>query len=174
MFLAGTGYDVEIERAAARWGVPESWILAVIEVESAFNAGAYRYEAKLNDASYGLMQLLYSTARGLGYTGSPEGLFDPAVNIDYGAKLLAQLRDRFGADFERVYSAYNSGRPDLYLTSDEVWNHVQRAMAALEHYAGQVIEAGGTVYEGTVNQPGAGAAVLIGLSALLFVSRKRR
>lgn len=121
-------YEAEIAQASRDFDVPESWIRAVIETESSWNPSAYRAEPKINDASYGLMQLLYRTAKGLGYTGINTGLYDPGVNIALGSKLLGQLRQQYGDDFQRVYSAYNSGNPDLWLTSKEVAAHVANAV----------------------------------------------
>jgi len=127
-------FDTEIATASRTWNVPESWIRAVIETESGWNAQAYREEPKINDASYGLMQLLYSTALGLGFTGTSTGLYDPATNIDLGTKLLGQLRKAYGDDFRRVYSAYNSGNPDLWARSKEVAAHVARAVDNLSKW----------------------------------------
>lgn len=121
-------FDTEILQASQKYGVPQSWIKAVIDTESAWNAAAYRAEPKIQDASYGLMQLLSKTARGLGYTGDPDGLYDPATNIDLGTKLLSQLRQRYGDDFRAIYSAYNSGSPTLYQTSAQVASNVARAV----------------------------------------------
>jgi len=90
-------------------------VLAVIEIESNFDARAYRAEPRLNDASRGLMQVLLSTARDRGFDGPPEGLFDPETNIRAG---MAQLRwiwdylaDRLGevpSDAQWI-GAYNAG-----------------------------------------------------------------
>ena len=116
-----------IESSAARYGVPAPWISAVIMTESSGNPMAYRAEPQIGDASYGLMQLLMSTARGLGYTGDANGLYDAATNIDLGTRLLSDLRRRYGTDFDRIYSAYNSGSPSKYLTSSQVAANVARA-----------------------------------------------
>lgn len=124
-------FDAEIATSSRRWAVPESWIRAVIETESSWNPKAYREEPRINDASYGLMQLLYRTALGLGFTGTSSQLYDPATNIDLGTKLLGQLRQQHGDDFRRVYSAYNSGNPDLWQRSKEVAAHVARAVENL-------------------------------------------
>ncbi len=124
-------FDSEIRESATRWNVPEPWIKAVIETESSWNPQAYREEMKINDASYGLMQLLYKTALGLGYTGTSSGLYDPATNINLGTKLLGQLRTQYGDDFRRVYSAYNSGNPDLWQRSTQVATNVARAVTNL-------------------------------------------
>jgi soluble lytic murein transglycosylase-like protein len=103
-------------------------IQSVIELESSWNPNA----VNLSDptGAYGLGQILFSTAQGLGYTGTPQGLLDPATNINLIAKLISQLIHSYGDDFRRVYSAYNSGNPDLWKTSPQVAANVARAMSA--------------------------------------------
>lgn len=134
-------FDDLITGASVKYSIPESWIRAVIDVESAWNPNAYRYVSE-KDRSWGLMQLTLPTARGLGWKGSnTDDLFDPALNIELGTKLLAENRRRFGDDFRRIYSAYNSGSPDLWQTSNEVAAHVSRAVAALETYVQSAVTA---------------------------------
>lgn len=106
-------YDNEIRALATAYQVPPNLVKAVIMVESAWNPNAIRGEAHLADASRGLMQVLYSTAKSLGYVGSPEGLFDPAQNINIGTRLLRRLHDQLG-NWTDAISAYNGGiRPSL-------------------------------------------------------------
>lgn len=102
-----------------RFGVPEGLIMATIGQESGWNKKALRLEVKIHDASYGLMQILYRTARQLGYKGERgeaeklSGLFDPATNIELGTRLLAQNRKMAG-NWSGSISAYNGGwRPLL-------------------------------------------------------------
>jgi soluble lytic murein transglycosylase-like protein len=103
-----------VEEAARRHGVPPELVLAVIATESQFRPDAIRNEPKLGDASRGLMQILYRTAVGEGYAGTPEGLLDPATNIEYGTRYLARQYKRAGGDWRRAASAYNGGyRPSL-------------------------------------------------------------
>lgn len=123
-----------ISSASQKWGVPELWIKAFIMTESSGDPNAFRAEPKINDASYGLMQLLYRTAQGLGYSGDASGLFDPAVNIDLGTHLIADWRRSLGDDFKAVYSAYNSGSPNTYLSSPQVASNVNRAISFLENF----------------------------------------
>ena len=125
-------YESFISDAAFLYNVPQPWIQAVIQVESNWNPAAYNP----NDptGAWGLMQILYRTAQALGYTGTQEGLFDPRTNIDLGAKLLGQLRIQYGNDFRRIYSAYNSGDPDKWQWSEEVYSHVMRALDALQEF----------------------------------------
>lgn len=124
-------FDSIIESAASFWDVPESWIRAVIQVESSWNPNAYNP----NDpgGARGLMQITGPTARAYGVTDLST-LFDPAVNIGVGTQLLADLRRSYGDNFQRVYSAYNSGNPDLWLTSNQVAANVLRAVAALADF----------------------------------------
>jgi soluble lytic murein transglycosylase-like protein len=75
------------------------------------------------------------TAEQLGFSGNPSGLFDPETNINLGVKLIGQLRRMYGEDVQRVYSAYNSGKPDLYLTSSDVAQHVNNLLANLSRLA---------------------------------------
>ena len=153
-------FDLEIAAAAQRYNVPVSWVQAVIETESSWNPQAYRAEPQINDASYGLMQLLYATARKLGYIGTEVGLYDPVTNIDLGTKLLGQLRASYGDDFRRVYSAYNSGSPDRWQTSSSVAAHVARAVENLEKW----ISSGVSAFAAS---PAAGP--LVGLLILVFL-----
>lgn len=104
------------DQAAARYGLPASLVRAVIRQESRWNPEAYRAEPQINDASRGLMQVLLGTARALGYTGSPMGLYDPATSTELGARLLAQnitrasLPGRTHRTAEDIaLSAYNAG-----------------------------------------------------------------
>lgn len=126
-------FDDIIAKYALRFNVPEVWIKAVIRTESNFDPEAYRAEPQIQDASYGLMQLLYGTARGLGFTGSANDLYDPDTNIRLGTQLLSDLQKRYGDDFRRIYSAYNSGNPDRWQTSSQVRANVERALRNLEY-----------------------------------------
>lgn len=112
--LALHTYAPEIAEAVRRFpAVPPELVRGVIAAESSFNPTAIRGEPQLKDASRGLMQLTMTTARGLGYYGTPDNLFIPAVNIYYGTKLLAQLYSKLGR-WDGVLSAYNGGiRPQF-------------------------------------------------------------
>lgn len=125
-------YDDIITKYANQYNVPEPWIRAVIATESSWNPRAYRAEPAIKDASYGLMQLLYKTAVGLGYVGAPDGLYDPETNIGLGTKLLGQLRTRWGDDVQAVYSAYNSGSGTSYLNNADVATHVANFLRNFE------------------------------------------
>jgi len=93
-------YASEIQDAAARWGVPERLVHAVIRVESQFNPRAVSVKG-----ARGLMQLMPETASQLGVSNS----FDPRQNIDGGVRHLRGLIDRFGNDLPLALAAYNAG-----------------------------------------------------------------
>lgn len=130
--LVKNDFDDLIYEASEAYDVPFTWIKAIAGAESDWIPTAYRAEPRINDASYGLMQVLYKTAYSLGYRGDPEGLYDPAININLGAKLLQELRARWGDDFRAVYSAYNSGGGNNYKTNPDVASHVDRALRYLD------------------------------------------
>jgi len=117
MWQRENDFDSEITAAARKWGIPAEAIKATIAKESGFDPHARRQDPRA--VSRGLMQLIEGTARGLGYAGAffvddvtrTGGLYDPAVSIDLGAKLLAQLCRQYpGESWDAIYAAFNSGR----------------------------------------------------------------
>ena len=107
-------YNHEMLQVSHEEGVPYSVLKGFFALESAFNAKSYREEKyadpSKNDASYGLAQVLYGTARGLGYTGKPDGLFDPYTSAKYGAKFIKNLHKQYPI-LSDVIAAYNMGSP---------------------------------------------------------------
>ncbi|MGE6785149.1 transglycosylase SLT domain-containing protein [Ensifer adhaerens] len=63
-------------------GIPVELVHRVVKRESNYNPRAY------SKGNYGLMQIRYNTAKGLGYDGPAEGLFDAETNIKYATKYL--------------------------------------------------------------------------------------
>ncbi|HEY8416678.1 MAG TPA: transglycosylase SLT domain-containing protein [Limnochordales bacterium] len=107
--LACSAYDDLIRPAAERHGVPSWLVKGLIAAESGFRADAYRPEPRVNDAAHGLMQVLLSTARDMGYRGSASELMDPATNIEWGTRYLARMWNQFGRDPQLAVAAYNAG-----------------------------------------------------------------
>ncbi|MGH7166475.1 MAG: lytic transglycosylase domain-containing protein [Nitrospiraceae bacterium] len=106
-------YDALIRLYSQVHSVPFQLVKGTIAVESDFVPTAYRAEPQIGDASHGLMQVLMRTAKGLGYTGTTAGLYNPNVNIDLGTRLLKQNLARAGGNIDRAVSAYNGGwHPD--------------------------------------------------------------
>lgn len=105
----GSAYDPIILDAGTRYVVDPLLIKAVINKESSWNPGAMRPEPQINDASYGLMQLLVRTAAGMRPGVTPSDLFDPTINIDLGTRYLANQLGLYG--YPAGVSAYNAGHP---------------------------------------------------------------
>ncbi|HSN85348.1 MAG TPA: transglycosylase SLT domain-containing protein [Thermoanaerobaculia bacterium] len=92
-----------IFEVAARYSLNPHLVAAIVRVESSFNPHAISRKG-----ACGLMQLLPETARRFGL-GKRKDLFDPAKNLEAGARYLKWLSDRFGQDPVRVLAAYNAG-----------------------------------------------------------------
>ncbi len=95
-----TQYNEFISTASSKYGIPESLIKAVIDVESSFNPNAGS-----NAGAKGLMQLMDGTAAGLGVSNS----YDPAQNIDGGTKYLSYQLKRYDDNIKTALAAYNAG-----------------------------------------------------------------
>jgi hypothetical protein len=83
---AGAGPYLEIIKKEAReQGVPLWVVLGVTWVESKFNPNLRGTHTVL-----GMMQVMPSTARAMGYRGTTADLLKPEVNVKWGVKELAQ------------------------------------------------------------------------------------
>lgn len=110
LFPKENDFDFAFLSASQGSGVPLSVLKGFAALESAFDPKSYRYEPHIDDASYGLMQTLYKTAKAEGYRDQPEGLFDPATSTKYGALFLAKLLKKYPVLSDAVAS-YNMGFP---------------------------------------------------------------
>lgn len=107
-----------VRKMAKRYGIEESFILGIMEVESAFNPYAVSYANAI-----GLMQVVPRTAgRDIfarkGMSGQPDRtyLYHPENNVDAGTLYLTILRDEYLEGITdptskryAMISAYNSG-----------------------------------------------------------------
>ena len=97
--LAGVPYADLFVKAGNRYGVSPKLLAAVAKVESGYDPNAVS-----KAGAQGLMQLMPSTARGLGVRDS----FDPEQAINGGAKLLARNLREFKS-LPLALAAYNAG-----------------------------------------------------------------
>jgi soluble lytic murein transglycosylase-like protein len=97
-------YAALIATHAAANGVPMELAQAVVRYESNYNP---RVTGRAGEI--GLMQIKLQTARGLGYRGSRQGLYDPATNIAWGMKYLGQAHQLSSGSECGTLSRYNGG-----------------------------------------------------------------
>lgn len=109
-------FDAIVDKAADRYNVPANIIKGVIAKESSFNPQAYRSEPQIDDASRGLMQILYGTAVWVGFpkTEDVNKLYDPDWNIPLGTLVLRRFMDMVlkanpTGTWEDAISIYNAG-----------------------------------------------------------------
>ncbi len=102
--VTGGSYSDIIARYAAANGVPVALAHAVVRVES-----NYRANARGSAGEVGLMQIKPATARGLGYSGSTKGLYDPETNIRWGMKYLGMAHKLGGGSTCGTILKYNAG-----------------------------------------------------------------
>lgn len=86
--------------AARKYALPRSLVRAVARAESAFDPAAVSAKG-----ARGVMQLMPATAKELGV----DDAFDPAQNIDAGARLLRQLLEKYDGRVAEALAAYNAG-----------------------------------------------------------------
>jgi soluble lytic murein transglycosylase-like protein len=106
------------DAAADRYGLPRALVRSVIYSESAFRADAVSPKGAI-----GLMQLMPSTARGLG--ADPK---DPAQNIDAGTRYLRDLLLKYDGRLWHALAAYNAGPAAV-----ERYNGIPRYQETLEY-----------------------------------------
>lgn len=130
--------DDQVYEEAGKWKLPPDLIRAVIWVESRGDPKAKRYERKIDDSSFGVMQILLGTAVEMGFEGEAPELLDPAVNMHFGCKYLTKQLKRYGGHIPSAIAAYNAG--GAYKRKGRFVNqyHVDKVMAAyrsLQKYA---------------------------------------
>jgi soluble lytic murein transglycosylase-like protein len=93
-------YDQHIAAAAKRYQLPEALLRAVMVAESNANAAARSHKGAM-----GLMQLMPGTAKDMFVADA----WDPAQNIEGGARYLRILANQYDGDVEKTLAAYNAG-----------------------------------------------------------------
>lgn len=96
---------------AQQYGVDPNLIKGLIKQESNWDVNASRYEAHKNDSSWGLMQVLLSTAKET--LGNKDltitQLINPETNVRAGTKYIATQLTRYGGNVRDAIAAYNAG-----------------------------------------------------------------
>jgi soluble lytic murein transglycosylase len=105
-------YSEYVRVHAHRHNLDPALLAAVIYQESKFQAGA-----KSSSGAIGLMQLTPGTARGIairthGNAFHTRDLYNPEINIRYGAWYLDNLFRKYGSE-RLVLAAYNAGQGNV-------------------------------------------------------------
>jgi peptidoglycan lytic transglycosylase len=105
-------YPSIVRGHARNYRLDPSLLAAVIEAESKFKP-----DAKSSSGAIGLMQILPSTAHGIAlHTGGAnfhtDDLYNPEINVRYGAWYLRHLLDKYG-DERTALAAYNAGQDNV-------------------------------------------------------------
>lgn len=93
-----------VTAAAKNAGVDPALGHAVVKVES-----MYQPKATGKGGYIGLMQLSYQTARGMGFRGSRQALYEPSANLQYGMRYLAEAVRKAGGSTCGAVSKYQGG-----------------------------------------------------------------
>lgn len=105
-------YDAIIRGHAQNYRIRPELLAAVVYQESKFRA-----DARSSSGAIGLMQLLPNTAKGIAvHTGGSrfrvDDLYDPEINVRYGAWYLRHLLDKY-RDERTALAAYNAGQQNV-------------------------------------------------------------
>jgi hypothetical protein len=121
-----TKFNDLIAQVASKHQVDEKLVHAVIQTESAYNAGAIS-----SAGAVGLMQLMPGTARRYGVTDR----HDPEQNVDGGTRYLKDLLEMFDSNLDLAVAAYNAGENAVIRHNNsippypETQNYVRQVLA---------------------------------------------
>ena len=123
---------LEIEKAAAKYGLDPDYVEAHVMTESSGNPKATRYEpafysryvvplkikdekeAKCRATSFGLLQIMGQVAREMGFKGEFKDLCGVIGGLDWGCRKLAKCYEKFGKkNINAGIAAYNCGTPKI-------------------------------------------------------------
>ena len=119
-------YQQQVEHAARVHAIDPALLNAIIAVESDTS-----HIAVSRKGAIGLMQVLPATGRRFGATN----LFNPAQNVDAGARYLRVLAAMFNNDLTLVLAAYNAGENAVARFGNRIPPYPET-----QHYVARVIE----------------------------------
>ncbi len=100
--VPSTPYGALIHQTAKRHRLNPQVVAALVKAESAYDRWALSPKG-----ARGLMQLMPATAKRFGVRSSE--LWEPARNLEAGARYLRWLLDRFDGDLKLALASYNAG-----------------------------------------------------------------
>lgn len=84
--------------------ISPAWAYAIMRRES-----AYSEDVKSSAGAMGLMQLMPKTAKSLATIKNINNVYQPALNVQLGTKLLGQLERQFEGNIALASASYNAG-----------------------------------------------------------------
>ena len=179
VILSQSTLEPIIQEMSQKYGIEKAWIKAHIKVESNWDVNASRFEAHKGDASWGLMQLLLTTAKDvLGNQNlTTTQLINPRNNIEAGTKFLSQLWSRFG-NMRDAIAAYNAGSPRLDSTGKSYVNqdYVDKVTNAYNQYKTIGVAVSTQDFIPSINNPTSVSIytilVVAGAAALVFMPKR--
>ncbi len=144
------------DQAAKKHGVNPILLRAIIQIESSWVPWAMRFEPGYKDyfhplpigqllrvemtfqaTSYGLGQIMGANLRAMGFDGDLYKALDPITNLDYTAKFLVRLCNRW-PNVEDTIAAYNHGHPEM--TNGHYTNqaYVDRVSGVMKNLQGTI------------------------------------
>jgi transglycosylase-like protein with SLT domain len=147
---ARSGYRALIEKEAAQAGLAPEIAEAVMAVESGYNPDAIGGAGEI-----GLMQILPSTARMLGFGGTAADLAVPETNIHYGVTYLAQAWRLAAGDLCTAVMKYRAGHGETRFS----FLSVNYCLAVRSKLAARGFRVTGNVPVATFGEPGGGGGL---------------
>jgi soluble lytic murein transglycosylase-like protein len=139
------GYRTLTEMEARREGLAPEIADAVMAVESGYNPAAIGTSGEI-----GLMQILPSTARMLGFAGTDSDLAVPATNIHYSVMYLAQAWQMAGGDLCTAVMKYRAGHGETRFS----YRSVDYCLAVRAKLFARGFPVSGAVPVATFGEPG--------------------
>src|SRR5450756_2632471 len=144
---AHSRYRALVEKEAALAGLAPEIAEAVMAVESGYNPGAIGGVGEI-----GLMQILPSTARMLGFSGTLADLAVPETNIHYGVTYLAAAWRLAGGDLCTDVMKYRAGHGETRFS----FLSVNYCLAVRSKLLARGFRVTGNVPVATFGEPGGG------------------
>lgn len=138
-------YQSHIEEACIKYGISQAWVCSKIFRESSGIPTKYREEPQIEDASYGLMQVLWKTAQTMMKSEifdvpkieKPEELFNPRIAILYGTAYFAFLLDLNKGCYRCAEACYVSGEARFATSTGDLF--VNKHVNKIEEWANRLI-----------------------------------
>jgi soluble lytic murein transglycosylase-like protein len=125
---------------SSQFNLPPGLLDSICYTESTYNTRAIHLDDGPGGPSLGVCQIKYSTAKWLGFKGTPTQLMNPKTNILYAGKYLAKQLERYDDNAQKAVIAYNYGHAPKNLTNTKYqikvfkrWQHVQKRSASEMH-----------------------------------------